>query len=95
MRRAAASAAIAALALAGCEDERRTLRIEPIERGIAREIERDQPGTDVVAVDCPDDVELRKGDVFQCTVRGSRQGEAAIATVTQVDESGRVRFDVP
>jgi Domain of unknown function (DUF4333) len=95
VRRAAAIAAIVAIALAGCDDERRTLEIEPIERGIAREIERDQPMTDVVAVDCPEDVELRKGDVFQCTVRGSRQGEVQIATVTQADDEGRVFYSVP
>lgn len=95
MRRAAATAAIVAAAIAGCGEERRTLEIEPIERGIAHEIERDQPATDVVAVDCPDDVELRKGDVFQCTVRGSRQGEVQIATVTQADDAGRVYFTVP
>jgi ribonuclease PH len=95
VRRAAATAATVALALAGCGEERRTLEIEPIERGIAAGVERDQPNTDVVAVDCPDDVELRKGDVFQCTVRGSRQGEVQIATVTQADDEGRVYYTVP
>ena len=96
MTRAAASAALAALALAGCGgDDRRLLEMEPVERGIERGIEKDRPGTDVVEVDCPDEIELRKGEVFQCQVRGSRQGEFAIATVTQVDDRGRVRYRVP
>lgn len=94
--RAVAAAAVAAAALAGCGgEERRLLDMGPVERGIAREIERDKPGTDVISVDCPDGVELRRGEIFQCTVQGSRQGEVAIATVTQVDETGRVRFRVP
>ena len=96
MSRAAASAALAALALAGCGGEKkRLLDMGPVERGIERGIERDQPGTDVVEVDCPEGIELRKGEVFQCEVRGSRQGEFAIATVTQVDDRGRVRYRVP
>ena len=95
--RAAALAALAVLAVAGCggDDDRPLLDMEPVERGIERGIEHDQPGTDVIAVDCPDGIELRKGEVFQCEVRGSRQGEFAIATVTQVDDRGRVRYRVP
>ena len=97
MTRAAASAAILlALAVAGCGgEEERTLDTRPIERGIARGIERDRPGTDVISVECPDGVVLRKGETFQCEVRGSREGETATATVTQVDEEGRVRYRVP
>ena len=87
------------LCLAACgEDENtetRLLDIEPIERGIAREIERDRPGTRVVSVSCPDDVELKKGGKFTCRVRGSKRGEVAVATVTQVDDEGRVRYRIP
>ena len=96
MTRAAASAALAVLALSGCGAERkRLIDMERVERGIERGIEQDRPGTDVVEVDCPDEIELRKGEVFQCEVRGSRQGEIALATVTQVDDQGRVRYRVP
>ena len=88
-----------ALSLSSCgggdEKPERLLRIGPIEAGIAREIERDRPGTDVVEVACPDRVELKKGGRFTCMVRGSRPGEEAIATVTQVDDEGRVRYEVP
>lgn len=89
---------LTALTLAGCggdDEPERLLNIPPIEAGIAREIERDRPSTDVVRVDCPERVELRKGVKFTCRVRGSRPGERAVATVTQVDDEGRVRFDVP
>ena len=97
MRRLASVAVLAALPLTGCggDDERKTLDVRPVERGIERGIEKDNPKTDVVSVDCPDDVEQRKGVVFKCTVRGSRQGEHAEATVTQVDDDGRVRYVVP
>lgn len=93
---AAALAAVLALALAACgKEEKRLLAMGPVERGIERGIEADRPGTDVIEVDCPEGIELRKGEVFQCRVRGSRQGEFAIATVTQVDDRGRVRYRVP
>jgi hypothetical protein len=94
---AAAGAAAALTLLAGCGDDdphRRTLDVEPVERAIARSVERDNPRTEVVAVTCPDDVELKRGVRFTCEVRGSRQGELAVATVTQVDDTGRVRFSV-
>jgi hypothetical protein len=93
-----AAAALAALALAGCggdDDDTKILDVRPVERGIARGIEKDNPKTEVTAVDCPDDVEQRKGVVFKCRVRGSREGEQAEATVTQVDDEGRVRYVVP
>jgi hypothetical protein len=96
-RAAAAGAAGALLLLAGCGDDdepRRLLDVGPVERAITRAVERDNPRTDVVAVECPDDVELKRGVVFKCMVRGSRQGELAEATVTQVDDTGRVRFVV-
>ena len=92
-----AAAAFAALALAGCGggDEEKKLDTGPVERGIERGIEKDNPKTDVVAVECPEDVEQRKGVKFTCEVRGSKPGEEAEAKVTQVDDQGRVRYVVP
>ena len=87
-----------ALALAGCgsdEEDERKLDTAQVERGIADGIEKDRPGTRVVEVSCPDDVELKKGATFTCRVRGSKRGQEAIATVTQVDDEGRVRYRVP
>ena len=95
--RLAIPAALVALALpVACGgDEKKMLDMEPVERGIEQGVEKDNPKTDVVSVDCPDDVEQKKGVEFKCTVRGSRQGEQAEATVTQVDDEGRVRYVVP
>ena len=94
----ASVAIVIALGLGALDEEDsppRKLSMPPIEAGIAREIERDRPGTNVVSVTCPEDVELRKGGTFTCRVRGSRPGEDAIAEVTQVDANGRVRYRVP
>jgi hypothetical protein len=98
VRRALPVALATAAALAACgEDDEppKLLDTAPIERGIARGVEKDRPGTRVVEVTCPEDVELRKGATFTCRVRGSKRGQEAIATVTQVDDEGRVRYRVP
>ena len=100
MRRALPAALVAAAALAAAcgEDEEeppKLLDTAPIERGIARGVEKDRPGTRVVEVVCPEKVGLRKGATFTCRVRGSKRGQEAIATVTQVDDKGRVRYRVP
>ena len=98
MRRALPVALATAAALAACgedDEPRKLLDTAPIERGIARGVEKDRPGTRVVSVKCPDDVELRKGVTFTCRVRGSERGQEAVATVTQVDDEGRVRYRVP
>jgi hypothetical protein len=58
-------------------------------------VERDRPGTRVASVECPDEVELRKGGVFRCRVTSSKPREVALATVTQVNDDGRVRYEIP
>ena len=96
MTRRSLCATVLALCLAGCGgDEPLKLDTAPIEKGIATGVEKDRPGTKVVSVTCPDDVELRKGGTFSCRVKGSKPGEDAIATVTQTDDNGRVRYSVP
>ena len=97
MRRLQAAAlALALVGLTACtREEDRKLDTAPIERGIARGIERDRPGTKVVSVVCPKDVQLKKGVVFTCFVTGSKKGQEAKATVTQVDDEWRVRYRVP
>ena len=101
LRDARAVGLLAAVAIAGCGKDEELLRLEErlrtdeIERGIQREVERDNPGVRVVEVTCPEEVERGKGVVFKCMVRGSREGELAEATVTQVDEEGSVRFVIP
>ncbi len=89
---------LAVLVLAACggdDDDKKILDVRAVERGIEQGVEKDNPKTDVVSVECPDDVEQKKGVEFKCRVRGSRQGEVAEATVTQVDDEGRVRYVVP
>lgn len=99
MTRGVAAGIAVALGLAACGEEgekaKRRLDTAPIEAQIARGIEKDRPGTRIVEVVCPDDVELKKGVVFTCRVRGSKRGQEAIATVTQTDDRGRARYRIP
>jgi hypothetical protein len=46
----------------------------------------DEPGAEVQAVECPADIEQKRGEEFQCEIRRS-DGEG-VATVTLVDERG-------
>jgi hypothetical protein len=91
----ATSVVIGALALAACGSTEKRLDTREIEQGIKRGVERDNPGTKVVSVTCPDEVEQEKGRTFTCHVKGSKPGEEADARVTQVDDRGRVRYVVP
>ena len=76
-----------AAALAGCGDQIDTGRVE---REIAEEIER-QTRVDVDSVDCPEDIETRKGDTFECTADGEDGGRAPVV-VRQLDDEGNVTF---
>ena len=88
----AAAALACGAALAGCGGAER-LDTGKVERGIERGVERDRPGVQVT-VSCPDDIELEKGRRFKCRVVASN-GQEADATVTQVDDEGRVRYEIP
>jgi len=88
-------ALVLALCLSACGNEPRQLDTAQVEKGIAAGVEHDRPGTNVVAVTCPDHVELEKGATFTCRVKGARRGQDAIATVTQADGQGRVRYRIP
>lgn len=95
VRAAGAAAAVLALCLSGCGGTTpRTLDTRKVEKGIAAGITHDHPGTKV-SVTCPRDIAVKKGERFQCRVRGRRSGEDVIATVTQADDQGRVRYRVP
>jgi hypothetical protein len=96
--RASAAAAVliaigSSAGLAACGTDPERLDTLKIERGIAAGVERDS-AVEVEEVECPERVELEKGDTFQCLVRGEREGQNSIATVTQVDDKGRVRYEV-
>jgi hypothetical protein len=80
--------AAAALALAACGSEQ--LDTAEAEETIGKRL-GDQAGTRVT-IDCPDDVELKKGDTFTCNAR-SRTDRAKVK-VTQLDDDGNVRWEV-
>jgi Domain of unknown function (DUF4333) len=77
----------AALAASGCGTE--TVNTDKaaseIEKGI-----REQLNIRNVEVTCPDDVEAKEGDTFDCTARA--QGESATISVTQQDDEGNIRW---
>lgn len=49
-----------------------------------------QVGASVESVECPEDVEAKKGDTFECEVTGA-DGTAGPAKVIQKDDKGNVR----
>jgi hypothetical protein len=80
--------AIATIALAACGTKQ--LDTAEAERTIAKRL-GDQAGTKVT-IDCPDDVELKKGDRFDCNAKS--RNDTAKVTVTQLDDEGNVRWEV-
>jgi Domain of unknown function (DUF4333) len=80
---------VAAALLAGCSS---TIDSDKAESEIQKGIERRTSGQiPVKAVDCPDDVEAKKGDTFQCTVTGDN-GKTGRVTVAQRDDEGNVTY---
>ena len=81
----------ASIVLVGCQQVDRvdTGRAEQdIKRGLSA-----RTGAKLNSVDCPDDVEARKGDVFRCTATAS-DGSKVRVKVTQVDDEGGVRWEL-
>jgi len=77
-----------ALVLAGCGG----LDSGKIEEEISEEIEeRSQGQVKVRSVDCPDDVEAKKGDRFTCRVT-AENGRSTRVVVVQTSDDGDVRF---
>jgi uncharacterized lipoprotein len=88
---AAVLAASVVLVLAGCQQVDRVDTGEAeqdIKRGLSA-----RTGAKLRSVDCPDDVEARKGDVFTCTAIAS-DGSKVRVKVTQVDDEGGVRWEL-
>ena len=79
------------LALAACGDS--TIDSAKGERFI-RGVVVEQVGARVATVDCPDDVETKKGATFTCTVSGT-DGSKGDVLVTQRDDDGNVRVNAP
>ena len=81
-----AVAAVAGLAFTGCG----TLDTAQGEGQIKKEIEK-ATGLKNVKVDCPDDVEQKKGKDFECKVSGGPTGTVKVA---QTDDDGHVTYDL-
>jgi hypothetical protein len=91
-RRAALALLLVLLvATGGCAP--RTLRIDQLERRLARELESALE-VDGITVACPTLVEIRKGDVFEC-VATAPDGDRLRIRVTQVDDDGGVTWSTP
>jgi hypothetical protein len=78
----------AALALAACGTQQ--LDTAEAEKTIADRLGQ-QAGTKVT-INCPDDVEIKKGDTFECTAKARK--DTAKVKVTQLDDEGNVRWEV-
>ncbi len=83
-------ALIAVLVLTGCST---TLDADKAETEIAKAV-RVQAGVPVKTVECPEDVEAKKGDKFNCTVT-AKDGTSGKVNVTQKDDKGNIAFDAP
>jgi hypothetical protein len=83
-------AALAAVALTGCTEKK--IDTSKAERSIKAGIEN-RAGRDVgiASVSCPDDVEVKKGERFDCTIKGTN-GKTAKVTVVQRDDKGNVTY---
>jgi Domain of unknown function (DUF4333) len=90
VKRLLATCSIGLCAVAvGCGTKK--LNIDDAERTMSKRLGL-QEGTKV-KVDCPEDVEIKKGDTFNC--RATAEGkEPSTVKVTQLDDDGRVRFEV-
>jgi hypothetical protein len=91
MRRPLAVVAIVpiALAVAGCSKK---IDTDKAERSIKAGLEGKTGGRVAIAsVTCPDDVGVKKGKRFDCTVKGAN-GRTATVTVVQTDDKGNVTY---
>jgi hypothetical protein len=81
--------AAGALALGGCAQKLDTGKIESeVKKELAG-----KTGSQIASVDCPGDVEPKKGDTFRCTAR-TVGGEQVPIEVIQEDAKGTVRWHV-
>ncbi len=53
----------------------------------------DRTGIAIESVDCPDEVESKRGASFRCTAR-TEKGERVVLNVTQDDDDGAVTWKV-
>ena len=91
MKRPLAAACSLGAVLAGAGCGTKTLDIADAERTMAKRLTAEDGQK--VKVDCPDEVEIKRGDTFACkaTIAGKK---ARTVRVTQLDDKGRVRWVV-
>lgn len=63
----------------------------PLEGEIEADIEADAEGIDIDRVDCPDNIQPQRGDVFACRVHAV-DGSVGTVEVRQVDDEGAVEW---
>jgi Domain of unknown function (DUF4333) len=83
--------ALALVALAGCGGDAK-IDASKTEDEIAKGVE-EATATEDVKIDCPDDVERKKNDVFECDLSAAG-GVKAKVKVTQVDDAGKIHWEV-
>ena len=76
----------AVLAGAGCGTQ--TLDIADAERTMSKRLSAEEGQK--VKVDCPDEVEIKRGDTFACKATGGKKPRTV--RVTQLNDKGRVRW---
>lgn len=81
----------AALGLGACGDAD-TISTDALEESIRREL-KDVSGIEPTSVECPDEVEVEAGAMFECTATAP-DGTPATITATQVDDEGNVDWEV-
>jgi len=77
--------ATAAVAFTGCG----SLDTDQVEREVAKGIKQQNPGVNQVTVNCPSDVDEKKGKNFECKVTGDVNG---VAEVVQTNDEGHITY---
>jgi hypothetical protein len=80
--------ACALLTLTACA---RYLDMDEVESELEQEVAQRSDGLNV-DVDCPDDIEVKQGDRFECDV-SRENGDEAVVRVFQEDDEGNVRWE--
>ncbi|HZA40363.1 MAG TPA: DUF4333 domain-containing protein [Actinomycetota bacterium] len=81
--------ALAVMLTAGCS---RVLDTQSVESEIKDKLEQQLSGV-TVEIDCPEDIEAKKGESFDCIATSEDDNKAKIV-VTQTDDEGSIDFRV-
>ncbi len=79
--------ALAAVVISGCGN----LDTDKLESKIKEDAKKD--GVTLTSVDCPSDIEAKKGKDFTCTAKVST-GQTLTLNIQQTDDEGNVRYSV-